>query len=242
MSIGSVVFSSYVLRKRNEMPKIKGKKIYKPHGFYSIKNTVGKVLSLRHRLPAGRAAPAHGAQAAPPLLPTAASGPGAVRTFRAASAQLGRCLFVSNCLCLFFCLFFFCFFCFVFLDIPRMEQETQNTPLPPMVSYCSFSERRSATGGKQRAGNHGVHKYMNRVVAGPAQQLLHHAKGVLGLLPPRPRQSRPLGARCRADRLPPCAGRCAPARCPAELPSVRKRGTRCEESAIIFLIVLFFCR
>lgn len=27
MSIGSVVFSSYVLRKRNEMPKIKGKNI-----------------------------------------------------------------------------------------------------------------------------------------------------------------------------------------------------------------------
>lgn len=37
------------------MPKIKGKKkyiyIYKPHGFDSIKNTVGKVLSLRYRRP-----------------------------------------------------------------------------------------------------------------------------------------------------------------------------------------------
>lgn len=33
--------SSYVLRKRNKMPKIKGK-IYKPRGFDSIKNTTGE--------------------------------------------------------------------------------------------------------------------------------------------------------------------------------------------------------
>lgn len=71
MSIGSVVFSSYVLRKRNEMPKIKGKKIYKPHGFYSIKNTVGKVLSLRRHLPPRRCprAPRHAAPAASSALP-----------------------------------------------------------------------------------------------------------------------------------------------------------------------------
>lgn len=121
MSIGSVVFSSYVLRKRNEMPKIKGKKIYKPHGFYSIKNTVGKVLSLRRHLPPRRCPPcppargarrflrssravASGGPAAPGLLPA----PGAVHTFRAASAQLGRCL-------LLLILFFFLLFCFVFV-------------------------------------------------------------------------------------------------------------------------------
>ena len=67
----SVFFSSYVLRKRNEMPKIKGKKkyiyIYKPHGFYSIKNTVGKVLSLRYRRP--RPGTAGHRRAPPPAAP-----------------------------------------------------------------------------------------------------------------------------------------------------------------------------
>lgn len=190
--------------RETKCPRLK-EKIYKPHGFYSIKNTVGKVLSLRRHFPARRwpcrpgARCAGGSSALPKRWRAAAAGPRgrslppqprAVHTFRAASAQLGRCLFVSN---LFFvCGFFFVvfLFCFLFfLDIPRMERETQTPPPPPMVSYCSFSERRSATGGKQRAGNHGVHKYMNHVVAGPAQQLLQHANGVLGLLPPRLCQS-----------------------------------------------------
>lgn len=48
MSIGSVVFfSSYVLRKRNEMPKIKGK-IYINQMDLPIKNMIGKVLARRH--------------------------------------------------------------------------------------------------------------------------------------------------------------------------------------------------
>ena len=89
----SVFFSSYVLRKRNEMPKIKGKKIYiyiyKPHGFYSIKNTVGKVLSLRYRRPRPGTAGHH---RAPP--PAAQRCPRAPPSF--ASGRVSACPFDSS--------------------------------------------------------------------------------------------------------------------------------------------------
>lgn len=148
MSIGSVVFSSYVLRKRNEMPKIKGKKIYKPHGFYSIKNTVGKVLSLRHHVlpvPPGTRCPP-----LPPLFPdggerrprgTAGAPPRARRRphLQSRVCPTRTLSFASNCFL--FCVFFVCLFV---LDIPRMEQKLKHPPPPPIVSYCSFSASRSA--------------------------------------------------------------------------------------------------
>lgn len=112
-----------------------------------------------------------------------------------------------------------------------MERETQTPPPPPMVSYCSFSERRSAPGGKQRAGNHGVHKYMVHVVAGPAQQLLQHTHGVLGLVPPRLGQS-------RAAR----AARSLPGAAPGPLPQgPRQSGSEGHVVKKVQLFFLLFC-
>lgn len=122
----------------------------------------------------------------------------------------------------------FCFYLFFFRHTQDGMRNSDTPHPPPMVSCCSFSKQRSATGGKQRAGSHGVHKFMNHVVAGTSQQLLQHANGVLGLLPPCLCQSL---SRCvpaaHAAWLPPCHGsclerRCTLAHCLAELPSVQK--------------------
>lgn len=67
MSIGSVVFSSYVLRKRNEMPKIKGKKIYINHMDFTPLKTQSATSVL------GGAAAAPDTHHACPALPPTAS-------------------------------------------------------------------------------------------------------------------------------------------------------------------------
>lgn len=67
-----------------------------------------------------------------------------------------------------------------------MERETQ-TPhptLPPWFPTAASPKGDPRPVENRELGNHGVHKYMVHVVAGPAQQLLQHTHGVLGLLPP----------------------------------------------------------
>lgn len=102
--------------RETKCPRLK-EKIYKPRGFYSIKNTVGKVLSLRRRLP-GCAIPV-----APLPVPSGgsgccgATGPSwSCPRSGAAAAQLGHCPFVSNWFSFFVIFFFFfvAFFLFCF--------------------------------------------------------------------------------------------------------------------------------
>lgn len=78
------------------------------------------------------------------------------------------------------------------------------------------------------------------VVAGPAQQLLQHTHGVLGLLPPRLGQSRGRRApAARAARSLPGGKELRPARCPAEPRQSGSEGHVVKKVQLFSLIVLF---
>lgn len=66
--------------------------------------------------------------------------------------------FASNFVFFFVVLFRFCFV----LDIPRMEQKLKRPPLPPLFPTAASLRADPQSGGKQRAGNRCVHKYMDQ--------------------------------------------------------------------------------
>lgn len=117
MSIGSVVFSSYVLRKRNEMPKIKGKKYINHVDFTPLKTQLAKsflCVAVSPAVPPRRLlCPSPAAAAGPP------AHPGAVPAPEPPLPNLDTVLLflIIGLFSFFFCVIFFVaffLFCFVF--------------------------------------------------------------------------------------------------------------------------------